>query len=139
MVCIYCSRETLVTNSRPKIHPLAVWRRRQCLSCRKHFTTNELPVYEKSLRVVGMSGNVSAFNRDRMLLSLFKSLGHRPNSIDAASAVTNTVLSKLVNKKYLTEDTLLAQDIAKVSFVVLKRFDHLAAATYKAYHQAILK
>lgn len=139
MVCIFCSRETQVTNSRPKARSPAVWRRRICLACQRSFTTNELPDYEKSLRVIGITGKKHPFNRDKLLLSLYKSLGHRNDSIDASSGLVATIIGRLINKKYLIDVTLTSKNIAKVAYEVLKRFDPLAAATYKAYHQQILK
>jgi transcriptional regulator NrdR family protein len=104
-----------------------------------HFTTNELPDYEKSLLVVGTGSKKHPFNRDRLLLSLFKSLGHRNDSIDASTGLAATIIGRLINKKYLTGNTLTTKSIAKVSHEVLKRFDPLAATTYKAYHQPALK
>lgn len=139
MVCIFCQNETQVTNSRAKARTPAVWRRRTCLACQRHFTTNEVPDYEKSLLVVGATNKKRPFNRDRLLLSLFKSLGHRYDSIDASTGLTATIIGRLISKKYLINGTLSTKNIAKVTFEVLKRFDPLAAATYKAYHQLALK
>jgi transcriptional regulator NrdR family protein len=139
MVCIFCKNETKVTNSRPQVRNSAVWRRRLCLTCEMHFTTNELPDYEKSLQVIGTYGKRHPLNRDRLFLSIHKSLGYRKDSIDSSSGLTRTIISRLLGTKYLSSGTLNAKDIAKVSIEVLKRFDPLAAATYKAYHQTALK
>lgn len=41
--CPHCGCwHSRVTNSRPGVHGGGVWRRRQCVSCRKRFTTEEV-------------------------------------------------------------------------------------------------
>jgi transcriptional repressor NrdR len=139
MICIYCKKETEVTNSRPKMRTPSVWRRRACLDCKQHFTSIELPDYEKALRVLGSTRKALPFSRDKLFLSLYKSLGHRSDALSSATALTATVIGRLLTKNPSADGTLNPRAIAKVSLEALKRFDPLAAATYKAYHQTALK
>lgn len=87
-------------------------------------------------------------SRDKLFLSLYKSLGHRSDALNSATALTTTVIGRLLrNKPSLQGRTqqnqkdgiLSAGVIAKVTYETLKRYDPLAAATYKAYHQATLR
>lgn len=139
MVCIFCSSETEVKNSRSKAKTPSVWRRRVCKVCVAQFSTIELPDYARALRVE-MPGNKKpiAFSRDRLFLSLQKSLAHRADAVDAASALSATVISRLLKLRH-KDGVYSSQDIAKRAYEILKRFDPLAAHTYKAYHQASLK
>jgi len=74
MVCIYCSGDTQVINSRLQKRPNQVWRRRKCLECGATFTTHELAAYEGSWRVKSSSAGLQPFNKNKLFLSLYKSL-----------------------------------------------------------------
>ncbi|MBA2278930.1 hypothetical protein H0V99_00610 [Candidatus Saccharibacteria bacterium] len=77
--------------------------------------------------------------RDKLFLSIYKSLGHRPDSLNSSTALTETVIGRLLHNKLASKGYLLTEDLAKVSYETLRRFDPLAATTYKAYHQKALK
>lgn len=140
MVCIYCGFETEVTNSRAKARTPSVWRRRACKECVAQFTTTELPDYAKALLVVVAGGKkLLPFSRDKLFLSMHKSLGHRTDALDSSTALTATVIGRLLNKKFVIGGALTTQNISKIAYEALKRYDPLAAATYKAYHQVALK
>lgn len=140
MVCIYCQGETEVTNSRAKARNPSVWRRRACLRCAAQYTTLELPGYDTALTVQGQDKkHLYPFSRDKLFLSLHKSLGHRKEALDDATALTSTVISRVFLRELLKEGVLETKDLSRTAYEVLKRFDPLAATTYKAYHQASLK
>jgi len=140
MVCIYCQGETEVVNSRAKARMPSVWRRRACKECVAQFSTIELPDYEKSLLVAGQDNKkLYPFSRDKLFLSLYKSLGHREDALNSSTALASTVIGRLLNKKYVINGALNTQSVAKIAYEALKRYDPLAATTYKAYHQAVLK
>ena len=140
MVCIYCENKTEVSNSRAKAHTPSVWRRRTCKKCVAQFTTTELPDYTKALLVETYgSKKHMPFSRDKLFLSLHKSLGHRGDALNSSTALVNTVIGRLLNKKYVVNGSVTTKIISKVAYEVLKRYDPLAATTYKAYHQAALK
>lgn len=140
MVCIYCHSETEVTNSRSKARNPSVWRRRACKSCDAQFTTLELPSYDSALTVQGQDKkHLYPFSRDKLLLSLHQALGHRKTALDDATALTGTVIGRLFQRKLFKKGVLGVNDLSVVAHEVLKRFDPLAAATYKAYHQKALR
>lgn len=140
MVCLYCGQETEVTNSRPKAKTPSVWRRRACKVCVAQFTTIELPDYATALVVKGLDGQtLTPFNRDRLFLSIYKSLGHRPDAMTSATALVTTIIGKMLSKKLGRSGALQLQDIVKVTYEVLRHFDLMAATSYKAYHQKSLQ
>lgn len=140
MVCIYCGNNTEVTNSRPKARNASVWRRRACKSCVAQFTTVELPDYATALVIEGADKTkLRPFSRDKLFLSLYKSLGHREDALNSSTALTNTVIGRVLSKKLAKTGACNSEDLAKTTYEVLKRFDPLAAHTYKAYHQASLR
>lgn len=138
MVCIYCGNNTKVTNSRPRRRNPSVWRRRECLACVAQFSTNEQPDYASALAVADQALGVYPFVRDRLFLSLYRALGHRPDALVSATELTGTVIGKLFRSSTQDQGMLTAELIARTSFETLKRYDPLAAGSYKAYHQAAL-
>lgn len=139
MVCIYCQHETNVTNSRKRPRNPSVWRRRQCFTCVAQFTTIELPDYNTAIAVKLASSNLKPFSRDKLFLSLHKSLGHRENSLESATMLTESVIGSLLRHKDASGGVVAVTKIANAAYLTLKRYDPLSAHTYKAYHQASLR
>jgi transcriptional repressor NrdR len=132
MVCIQCGAETKVTNSRHQKRANQVWRRRQCLSCGAVFTTEEKADYGAAWQVSGWEGHLEPFSRDKLLLSLYDSLRHRPTALRDAGGLVETVISRLV--EHVSSGTIDARMIAQISQVALNRFDSAASISYQAFH-----
>lgn len=132
MVCIYCGHDTQVINSRLQKRPNQVWRRRKCLECGAIFSTHEAATYETAWRVKVADNTLAPFVRNKLLIALHKSLEHRPSALDDATALTDTIMGKLL--KIANNGLILASDITKVSYDVLRRFDTAAAISYRAFH-----
>jgi transcriptional regulator NrdR family protein len=136
MVCIYCGGSTSVVNSRHQKKQNAVWRRRQCDSCKAVFTTEETADYEKSWTVASMSGTLSPFLRDKLLLSIYKSCQHRDTAMSDTIGLTDTAVSQL--RSHVVDGALEAATIAAVVLAILENFDEAAATHYRAFHKANL-
>ena len=132
MVCIYCSGPTAVSNSRLQHRSNQIWRRRTCLGCRNVVTTLERVDLGSSLTVQVNHSRRQSFNRDRLLLSLYKSLGHRADALEAAQALATTIISKLT--PYIEQANLDKKIIIDITLDTLKHFDKAAAIHYRAYH-----
>lgn len=79
---------------------------------------------------------MSPFLRDKLFTSIYKSVQHRPSSLDDAIGLTNTVISSV--HKDIQDGSLSAHDLATSTLTVLKRFDQPAAISYQAFHTDIL-
>jgi transcriptional repressor NrdR len=132
MVCIQCGSDTKVTNSRPQKRQNKVWRRRECLQCGAIFTTEESAAYQAAWAVKNTKGRLTPFQRDKLWLSLHKSLGHRPTAIQDAGALTDTVIRKLATQ--ITAGLIERTQIVATVQVVLNRFDKAASTYYAAFH-----
>lgn len=131
MFCIYCSGDTRVTNSRHQKKTNQVWRRRQCLTCQQLFTTEERAVTETSLQVARLS-HLEPFRREKLLISVYDSLRHRPTAVSDAAALIDTVWGKLSG--HIHDQQIQRTDIVTVTYEVLRRFDKAAATSYRAFH-----
>jgi transcriptional repressor NrdR len=136
MVCTYCGSETFVVNSRPQRRSNSIWRRRKCTQCNAIFSTTEHTDYEKTWVVQYPGGGLSPFVRDKLFISIHKSLQHRSNALNDAIGITNTVINKI--HKSVREGGLRSEDIAKAVLDTLKHFDQPAAISYQAFHTDIL-
>ena len=134
MVCIYCSDETHVINSRPQKRLNQTWRRRKCLNCGAIFSTQEGADYSAAWTVGAVADGINPFNRDKLFLSLHNSLQHRPTALSDASALTDTVIQKLRGE--VRNGSIRAHTITQVVQVALNRFDKVASVHYQAFHNA---
>ena len=133
MVCIYCAGETKVSNSREQKRLNQTWRRRNCLSCCAIFTTLEAAAWEQAFVVQSPeTKQPQPFSRDKLFLSIYESLKHRPTALSNATALTNTVIAKLLSNAQA--GSLERADIINTTEQTLKHFDKPAAVYYAAYH-----
>ena len=138
MVCTYCGSATQVFNSRHQKRANNVWRRRRCQNsaCGAVFSTIEQVDYEKSWVVQYQTGNREAFVRDRLAISIFKSLQHRSTALTDAVGLTQTIMNTL--QSFAQNEVMTTTAIATVVYEVLSRFDKPAATMYQAYHSDVL-
>lgn len=133
MVCIYCGGETRVINSRPQKRLNHVWRRRQCLNCGTVFSTSEAPDYTLSWTVRSPHKPLEPFSRDKLFLSLYESCRHRSSALEDASALSDTVIRKLLSS--VEAGAVERAAIVSLAQVTLNRFDKVASVHYQAFHQ----
>ena len=95
MRCPFCSRfEDKVVDSRMAKEGEAIRRRRECLGCKRRYTTYErveeiLPV------VVKKDGRRESFDRNKILVGLKKACEKRPISIGTIEAVTDRIEKRI--------------------------------------------
>ena len=134
MICPYCSGQTKVTNSRSHNDEQAVWRRRQCKKCSALWSTDESFTLETSHRVKRpQHKHLEPFSRDELFISIRESLIHRKHPTADATALTATIITKLLAQK---DPIINTRTIKTVSKEVLNRFDKTAAAVYASRHDS---
>jgi transcriptional regulator NrdR family protein len=97
-----------------------------------------MPDYASALVVRSMNGKLYPFSRDKLFLSLYNALGHRQDARDVATELTHTVIGSMLRKKTVKNGAISVNDLSTHAHMTLKRFDPLAAHTYKAYHKNAL-
>lgn len=77
MRCPFCqSFNVVVVDSRLRNEGTSIWRRRECLTCGKRFSSREKADYSY-LAVIKKDGRRQPFSREKIFLSMVKSLGKR--------------------------------------------------------------
>jgi transcriptional repressor NrdR len=132
MVCVHCGGKTKVVNSRLQRKANQVWRRRQCLSCKAVFSTQETVQHELAW-LVSDKGQFEPCLRDKLFLSLYKSCEHRKTALSDAKGLADTVIGKL--PAHLAGSAVSSRDIAAVAQVALNRFDKAASVRYQAFYK----
>ena len=96
MLCPFCSHaETKVTNKRDVAG--ITRRRRECLKCKKRFTTYE-KVELPEFFVVKKDGRREQYNRDKLLLGIVKACEKRAVPHDKIEKIVNSIEEKLRKK-----------------------------------------
>lgn len=134
MVCIYCSSDTSVSNSRLQRRSNQVWRRRACKRCGAVFTTHEAIDLSSTLLVV-VAGVPKPFVTDILYTELLMAMGHRKNAYLDAREATNTVIKRLLELP--GKPLYLPNQISLIACEVLRKLDGRASLRYIAEHPSI--
>ncbi len=134
MNCPFCRVDNdRVIDSRASEDGMAIRRRRECLDCKRRYTTYER-IEEPAIKVVKKDGTRVPFERDKIKRGLEKACWKRPVSDEQIEAVVNTVESELaakfeneVESRFLGE--LVMQHLRKLDQVAFVRF----ASVYREF------
>jgi transcriptional regulator NrdR family protein len=137
MVCLYCSQELAVSNSRPQKSRNQVWRRRLCKACGAVFTSVEAIDLAKALIVSkpatsGKVAQLQPFERDTLFISIYESLRHRPAAASDARGLCDTVVAHIITNA--EHGKIETRTIFSMVLSTLERFDAAAASHYAAFH-----
>src|SRR3989344_7560250 len=131
MLCPFClHKETKVTNKRDVAG--ITRRRRECLKCKKRFTTYE-KVELPEFFVVKKDGRREQYNRDKLLLGIVKACEKRAVPHDKIEKAVNEIEEKLRKKGREVKSMMIGELVMKA----LKKLDKVAyirfASVYKDF------
>jgi len=130
MKCVYCGSDTHVTDKRES--PEGTRRRRECVKCKKRFTTYERPEL-KEIVVVKKDGRREKFSREKLKGGVMKACEKRPVSVEKVDKVLDEVEEKLRRKGKEVKSEM----IGKMVMNRLKKIDKVAyirfASVYKEF------
>jgi len=119
MKCIFCSSDTKVTDKRES--PDGTRRRRECLKCKRRFTTYERPE-TKAIIIVKKDGRREKFSTEKLKTGIMKACEKRPVSIEKIDRAVEDIEEKLRRKgKEVKGDV-----IGKMVMNKLKKLDKVA-------------
>jgi transcriptional repressor NrdR len=125
MKCPYCSStKTKVTDKRDSEEEGITRRRRECLKCKRRFTTYERPEIETI--IVKKDKRREPYNRDKLTSGLTKACEKRPISHEKIEKIVNEIEERLRRKgKEVKSDVigkLVMQSLKKLDKVAYIRF-----------------
>ncbi len=98
MRCPYCDHsESKVIDSRESKNGITIRRRRECLSCKKRFTTYE-KIQEIPYMVIKKDGKRQSYDDQKLLKGLLKACEKRPIPVSELEAIVEEVGNLLQQK-----------------------------------------
>ena len=132
MRCPFCGySESKVIDSRPADEGSSIRRRRECLSCRKRFTTYET-VESLPMVVVKKDGSRQSFDRNKILRGMIRACEKRPVSLGALETIADEIEQDLQNSM---EREIRTEVIGEQVMTRLKKVDEVAYVRFASVYR----
>ncbi|MFT7643848.1 MAG: transcriptional repressor NrdR, partial [Pirellulaceae bacterium] len=123
MKCHFCSEDNdKVIDSRASQDGFAIRRRRECLGCRRRYTTYER-VEQTEIKVIKKDGVRDPFNREKLRQGLAKACWKRPISNEQIEVVV-TAVEQALFKDY--DEEVDSRDLGGIVMEQLATLDQVA-------------
>ena len=127
MRCIFCGSDTKVTDKRES--PEGTGRRRECLKCKKRFTTYEKAI-QKDVVVVKKDGRREAFSREKIKAGIIRACEKRPVSMEKIDKMVDSIEEKLRSRG----KEIKTEVIGKMVMNRLKKIDNIAYVRFASVY-----
>ena len=125
MRCPYCGAdESKVIDSRPTEDGEKIRRRRECLSCKKRFTTYEI-VETVPLMVIKKDRSREVFDRQKLLNGMLRACEKRPVSVAQLEKLGEEIEQELQNSLEREIST-----VSRIEQVLLNSYDREVTSVY---------
>ena len=132
MKCPYCGySESKVIDSRPTEEGSSIRRRRECLSCKKRFTTYET-VESLPMVVVKKDGSRQSFDRRKVLGGMIRACEKRPVALAELEKIADEIEQELQNG--MDREISTAQ-IGELVMDRLKKVDEVAYVRFASVYR----
>ncbi len=130
MKCIFCSGETKVTDKRDSDGETR--RRRECLKCKKRFTTYER-IEEPNFIVVKKDKSREPFSREKLKSGILKACEKRPIETEKIDNLINEIEMKI--RDQIKGKEVESKIIGEIVIKALKKVDKVAYIRFASvYH-----
>jgi len=132
MKCPFCGHiEDKVIDSRSSSEDKSVRRRRECIECKRRFTTYEY-IEEIPLMVIKKDGSREAFDRNKIISGILKACEKRPVSMEKVEAMVDKV-EKELQKSFDKE--IKAEEIGELVMDSLHKLDEVAYVRFASVYR----
>lgn len=134
MRCPSCGfTESKVVDSRPSEDGTSIRRRRECLQCKRRFTTYER-LGENSLVIVKADGSSEAYDRQKLFRGLLIACAKRPVAKEQLDSLIDDIETELRNS---SRNEIKSKDLGDMALIRLAKLDVVAyvrfASVYKDF------
>ncbi|MCT4631745.1 MAG: transcriptional regulator NrdR [Firmicutes bacterium] len=124
MKCPYCDyHESKVIDSRPTDEGQSIRRRRECIECKKRFTTYE-KVEEVPILIIKKNGSRERFTASKLVKGLIKACEKRPVSLSEIEEAVDSIEKKL----HSTMEKEISSDY--VGYLVMEKLKEIDEVAY---------
>lgn len=132
MKCPYCNElESKVIDSRPTEDGVKIRRRRECLACKKRFTTYEI-VETVPLMIIKKDRSREVFDRQKLLSGMQRACEKRPVSYQMLETAVDNIEQTLLNS-YDREVSSIR--VGELTMEELKRIDEVAYVRFASVYR----
>lgn len=129
MNCPYCRQaDSRVVDSRPIDEGSSIRRRRECATCGKRFTTQEMAI----LSVIKRSGATEPFSREKVIAGVRKACQGRPVNDDDLALLAQRVEENL---RATGQAEIEAQEVGMSILAPLRELDEVAYLRYASVYR----
>ena len=133
MKCPFCGfDETKVIDSRPSDENASIRRRRECLDCKKRFTTYET-IERMPLVVIKRDGSRQSFDKVKLIKGMVRACEKRPVKLSQLEAIADEIEQELQSK--LDRETS-SEDIGEMVMNKLKDVDEVAYVRFASVYRS---
>ena len=123
MRCPFCtSKNTQVLESRVVEEGSSIRRRRECVKCKKRFTTYER-TKGNALWVIKKDGRREPFDREKLKRGLLRAIEKRPISLDLVDDVVDRVEREMLRRE---KEEVSSKTIGRAVLQKLRKIDKVA-------------
>ncbi len=132
MNCPFCSfNDSKVLESRSTEEGNKIRRRRECLSCKKRFTTYEI-IETVPLMVIKKDKTIEAFDRNKLLNGLIRACQKRPVSLETLEDLISEIEQQLLNS---LDREVESSKIGELVMEKLKKVDEVAYVRFASVYR----
>ncbi len=131
MRCPYCSSTESRVIDKRESGPGIIRRRRECLKCRKRFTTYE-KVEILDLSIVKKDGTREPFDREKLKKGIEKACEKRPISKEKIDKLIGEIEAELLNRK---SKEIESKDLGELLIKKLKKLDKVAYIRFASVYR----
>jgi len=132
MRCLFCGHlESKVIDSRSTEEGTTIRRRRECLACKKRFTTYE-KIETIPIIVIKKDGTRETFDRDKISNGILRACEKRPVSLKDIEGLIDDIESKLYN---MLEREVSSERIGEMVMERIQKLDEVAYVRFASVYR----
>ncbi len=132
MKCPFCNHpESKVIDSRESKKGLSIRRRRECIACRRRFTTYE-KIEEIPYMVVKKDGTRQPFDGQKLMRGLLKACEKRPIPVRKLEEIVEEIENKVQERP---DKEIKASEIGRLVMEKLKALDQVAYVRFASVYR----
>lgn len=132
MKCPYCLfPESKVIDSRPADDGQRIRRRRECLCCKKRFTTYEA-IESQPVIIIKRDKSRQVFDRNKLLSGMLRACEKRPVSLDTLENAIDEIESQLQNS---LEREVTSVTVGEMALEKLRQIDEIAYVRFASVYR----
>ncbi len=132
MKCPYCGHiDSKVIDTRPTEESATIRRRRECLNCKKRFTTYE-KIEQTPIMVIKKDGNRQVFDREKIINGMIKSCEKRPVSVSEIEKAADNIERQIQNTM---KKEISSLEIGEMVMRELKELDDVSYVRFASVYR----